>query len=222
MKKLLAIVLFLGITATYLYGQTVVVGNPGGIVDSPILFPDGTVTAPSISFSSNPTLGMRTDGSNLGIVAGSADAIFINVGGSFVQFTNSYRLRLLDASAVGVLLGADAAHTVAQKDGANAQESRIYNIDSGANDEFLSIGAINVANEFRIESEATGTGTVRNIRLEPGTADLVWGKALVALGGGAAPTLGTIGGGGPATAAQNTWMRVVDSTGAAFWVPAWK
>lgn len=52
--------------------------------------------------------------------------------------------------------------------------------------------------------------------------DIKWGRALVALGGGAAPTFGTIGGSGPATAAQNTWMRVIDSAGAAFWVPAWK
>lgn len=59
------------------------------------------------------------------------------------------------------------------------------------------------------------------INLLPGT-DIKWGKALVALGGGAAPTLGTIGGGGPATAAQNSWMRVLDSAGAAFWVPVWK
>lgn len=46
--------------------------------------------------------------------------------------------------------------------------------------------------------------------------------ALVALGGGSAPTLGTIGGSGPATAGQNSWLRMIDSTGAAFWVPAWK
>jgi hypothetical protein len=46
--------------------------------------------------------------------------------------------------------------------------------------------------------------------------------ALVALGGGATPTLGTIGASGPTTAAQNTWLRLLDSTGAAFWVPAWK
>lgn len=46
--------------------------------------------------------------------------------------------------------------------------------------------------------------------------------ALVALGGGAAPTFGTIGGSGPATAAQNTWLQMKDSTGANFWVPAWK
>lgn len=54
------------------------------------------------------------------------------------------------------------------------------------------------------------------------TNDVKWGPALIALGGGAAATLGTIGGTGPATAGQNTWMRVLDSTGAAFWVPAWK
>jgi hypothetical protein len=45
---------------------------------------------------------------------------------------------------------------------------------------------------------------------------------LTALGGGVAPTLGTIGGTGPATAAQNSWVRFTDSTGANFWVPAWK
>jgi hypothetical protein len=59
-------------------------------------------------------------------------------------------------------------------------------------------------------------------QLGDGTNDVIWGKALVALGGGAAPTLGTIGGSGPATAAQNSWMKVLDSSGNSFWVPAWK
>lgn len=52
--------------------------------------------------------------------------------------------------------------------------------------------------------------------------DVEFGKALVALGGGAAPTLGTIGGTGPATAGQNSWLRVLDSAGAAMWIPIWK
>ncbi len=67
--------------------------------------------------------------------------------------------------------------------------------------------------------DSKGTGFVR---LLSAGADIQWGKPLVALGGGLAPTLGTIGGTGPATAAQNSWMRGVDSTGAAFWVPVWK
>lgn len=67
-----------------------------------------------------------------------------------------------------------------------------------------------------------GVDTSDTLALGTGAADIQWQKPLVALGGGAAATLGTIGGSGPATAAQNSWMRVKDSAGIAFWVPAWK
>lgn len=70
-------------------------------------------------------------------------------------------------------------------------------------------------------SDATQIGATTALTVLQGS-EIRWGKALVALGGGAAPTFGTIGGSGPATAGQNSWMRVQDSTGAAFWVPAWK
>lgn len=46
--------------------------------------------------------------------------------------------------------------------------------------------------------------------------------AIVAAGGGAAPTFTTIGGSGPVTAAQNGWLKMLDSAGASCWVPAWK
>jgi hypothetical protein len=42
------------------------------------------------------------------------------------------------------------------------------------------------------------------------------------LGGGATPTLGTIGGSGPTTAAQNGWVEFTDGGGASFWMPSWK
>lgn len=51
--------------------------------------------------------------------------------------------------------------------------------------------------------------------------DLQLGRATTALGGGAAPTFGTIGGSGPAVAAQNGWAKFLDSSGTAFWVPVW-
>lgn len=60
------------------------------------------------------------------------------------------------------------------------------------------------------------------ISLQPASGDIKWGKALVAVGGGATATFGTIGGSGPATAGQDSWMRHLDSTGAACWVPVWK
>lgn len=93
------------------------------------------------------------------------------------------------------------------------------------------VGAVRLANAGQIVGRNAANSADRQlvainasdrIELGNGTTDLQWMTALVALGGGAAPTFGTIGGSGPATAAQNTWMRVIDSTGAAFWVPAWK
>lgn len=42
-----------------------------------------------------------------------------------------------------------------------------------------------------------------------------------ALGGGAAATLGTIGGSGPATAAQDSWMEY-SVGGTTYWIPVWR
>lgn len=47
-----------------------------------------------------------------------------------------------------------------------------------------------------------------------------WAQAAIALGGGAAATLGTIGGSGPTTAAQSGWMKVV-LNGATRYIPVW-
>jgi hypothetical protein len=101
----------------------------------------------------------------------------------------------------------------------------------------ISFASLATPNNVPIKQGDSG-GTLRNILNVDGSdglqigapeltvvlngADIRWGKALVALGGGAAPTLGTIGGSGPATAGQNSWMRVLDSTGTPFWVPVWK
>jgi hypothetical protein len=41
-------------------------------------------------------------------------------------------------------------------------------------------------------------------------------------GGGSAIAFGTTGGSGPATAAQNGWLSMLDSTGATVFVPCWK
>ncbi len=42
----------------------------------------------------------------------------------------------------------------------------------------------------------------------------------IALGGGAAPTLGTIGGSGPTAAAQSQWVEI-DIGGTPHWIPVW-
>lgn len=67
-----------------------------------------------------------------------------------------------------------------------------------------------------------GNGTGGNVSGTLEAATVQFSTALVSLGGGAAPTLGTIGGTGPATAAQNSWLLLKDSGGNSFWVPVWK
>lgn len=52
-----------------------------------------------------------------------------------------------------------------------------------------------------------------------GTAFSVGPRAT--LGGGAAATLGTIGGSGPVSAAQNSWIQITSNAGA-YWVPVWQ
>jgi hypothetical protein len=126
-------------------------------------------------------------------------------------------------SAADIRLGPGTG-VLEQRLNGTVQRYSLYNDKasiSGGNWERLTLTGT-VGGDFIIRSQALGTGVVRNILVDPGTADIKWGKALVALGGGAAPTFGTIGGTGPTAAAQNAWMRVLDSTGAAFWIPVWK
>jgi hypothetical protein len=66
-----------------------------------------------------------------------------------------------------------------------------------------------------------GGDTNINIRLTPlgsGVIDIHY--PTTALGGGSSATLGTIGGSGPTTAAQNSWVSVLVN-GVAGWLPLW-
>lgn len=88
---------------------------------------------------------------------------------TYYQFSNSANIT---TGTVDTKIGRDgAAGIIAQSNGTNSQEFRIYNTDNGANDEFLSVGSQNVLNVHQIASEATGTGTVRDIEIVSGTAN---------------------------------------------------
>lgn len=68
-----------------------------------------------------------------------------------------------DPNAIALSLGFDADNILACRNGTNACEWRIYNTDSGSDDEFASLGWINNLDVFGIETEATGSGTVRDM-----------------------------------------------------------
>lgn len=50
----------------------------------------------------------------------------------------------------------------------------------------------------------------------------IGGLSTTSLGGGSTPALGTIGGSGPTSAAQNAWVKMIDASGNPFWVPIWR
>lgn len=76
-----------------------------------------------------------------------------------------------------------------------------------------------VTNAFTLRIVAAPTEGTNNYALwvDDGAVRIDQG---VAMGGGAAPTLGTIGGSGPATAAQNEWIEIETQNGVR-WVAAW-
>ena len=63
-------------------------------------------------------------------------------------------------------------------------------------------------------------GTVKMYAVDEAGSDALLNYRNIALGGGAAPTLGTIGGSGPTVAAQQGWIEL-NQDGTAYWVPAW-
>ncbi len=133
----------------------------------------------------------------------SGQVLFANSSGNFIQNANV----VIDTTN-GFLQISSPASTA----GAAAGEPVIANAK-----------AINASN-------AAGSAAREMIRMTSANRVIVGsdgdpiqlGEAIVALGGGAAPTLGTIGGSGPATAAQNSWHRVYDSTGTAGYIPMWR
>jgi hypothetical protein len=71
-------------------------------------------------------------------------------------------------SAMTVGLFRDASQVLAQRNGTNAQTFRVYETDSGANDEYLEISAASGTNLIR--PQATGTGTASVVRYHTTTA----------------------------------------------------
>ncbi len=66
-----------------------------------------------------------------------------------------------------------------------------------------------------------GTTTSDCVYLSPEGVDIYWGIPMVALGGGANATPGTVGGSGPAVTAQDGWMKGKDSAGD-FFIAIWR
>lgn len=188
--------------------------TPSGV----ILAADGDAGTPSISFAADTDTGMFRRGANLfGFSTGGTSRMVLGSGGAEVQAAGGYYWSsTTDPSATPDLgLLRDAANVLALKNSTAGQEARIYGTTTGP--KYASLK--HDGTDATLDTAASSGKLI----LGGNASDIQWNKALVATGGGAtALMVAVIGGSGPATAQQNSWVRLLDSTGAAVWVPAWK
>lgn len=179
-------------------------------------FAAGTINAPSLTLS-DTTIGWYRNAANQWAWTNgtAATARFLNGGFDLGMSSNlSWSSNDTATGTIDTILARDAANTIAQKNAGTAQAFRVYGTTTGP--KYLSLS--HDGTDGRVDTAASSGKLI----LGGNASDIQWGKALVALGGGAAPTVGTIGGSGPATAAQNTWLRILDSSGTAAFIPVWK
>jgi len=127
----------------------------------------------------SPTIHLAIGGTNTGLNFRAGNALDIhNAGAATVDFQTVHVLIRGDAklawsettdptaSSPTLSLWKDGNDILAQRRTTTSQESRIYNTFTDAsNYERVSIGYKNTSNVLRLDSEAAGTGTVRDMAL---------------------------------------------------------
>src|SRR5207244_13385959 len=115
----------------------------GGATAFPLLAPNGLVTAPSLAFTSDPGVGLYHRSTNVLSIAMGGRSLYevqdtqgtqpsVIVGSGTTSTAGiGFSSGSLAAVATDTQLYRDAANTLAQKNGANAQTFRIYGTTTG-------------------------------------------------------------------------------------------
>jgi hypothetical protein len=208
------------------------------------LFQVGSMANPSITFVGNANTGIYSSAANtVDITSGGVRAAsFTTVAGgvNYFEFTPAIAGAGVELNAAGT--DADIALAIDTKGngvhlfrdwGGAIERGRITNGillwgttlfgGAGSGDMVLANGLSYRAIDS-VTSQAValiGMDVGNRVVISGNGSDVRWGVPLAALGGGAAPTLGTIGGAGPANAAQQGWLRIIESTGSTVFMPVW-
>jgi hypothetical protein len=154
---------------------------------------------------------------------------------------STVRLRLTAAGAIQFTLAASKLiagatswslrNSVDSADNLKSTDAGIVNLRGVSQLAGAVAGDLVLANAKAIRGENAGqTNTLPLIKLnaagrveiDSDAQDIQFGTNRPALGGGATPTFGTIGGSGPTVAAQNAWFKFFDAAGVACFIPFWK
>lgn len=153
---------------------------------------DGTAALPGIRFQSEAS----------GLYLSSAGVIGVAASGATTNI-----LLALNALSIGTNPAAAGAVRLSNNVAVNA---RNFN-----NNNQIALISSDTSDNVKVGD----TGSPLLLQSSAGNIDFRY--AVTALGGGAAPTLGTIGGSGPGTAGQNSWLKVLIN-GTASFLPVWR
>lgn len=136
-----------------------------------LLLPDGTASAPSLAFSSDPSDGLYAASGSVRVTINGGLTHAFSTGG-FTIYGSSAALSMNGDT----YLTRGAANTLYQKNGANPQAYWLANTDDGAGN-YEQATLAWASNEFRIGTVKGGTGSNRAVRISSATGT-VWTSAL--------------------------------------------
>ena len=168
-----------------------------------VTFPNSSTTPPSVA-------GVGNWAGTLGIFGAS---------GTLAATVSSLTINLSSAYSLGwnsdTTIFRDAAGILAQRNGVNAQTSRIYNTYTDASNYERGVVAW-ASNVLRIGTEKAGTGTARNVELQyDGTTQITLKSGNEAIVGAGAQPLVTFGHSSANTSARigfNNGVQIMNST----------
>lgn len=189
------------------------------IVSNRLVMAAGTAALPGLTSALAINTGFfDVDGALWGFSSGGFVRFGYNNGGIVISDNAASGLGFSSNAAIDNVLGGTlvkdgGSGLLAWKLGTTATAFRVYGTTTGP--KYLSLSHDGTDGIVDV-SASSG-----KLKLGGSATDIQYMKATVALGGGAAPTLGTIGGSGPAVSAQNSWIRILDSAGNARFIPCW-
>jgi hypothetical protein len=150
-------------------------GSGGGTARALEFQTDG-VTRMGITTGGNITIGTGTTN---GFYQRTTNAVTflsqnVEVNGAGLQVANSIEFGSGLGGLIDTTLARDAANILAMRRSTNAQAFRIYNTASGTNN--VNFDRVNfrwASNEFILDAEAGGTGTLRGIKIGSATSSLL-------------------------------------------------
>lgn len=165
MKRILAGLLFI-------LAASVASAQPywrGSVFVTPVTFPDGTAAAPGMKFNGDTNTGWYQPSGDQWAYTFSGTPVFqARNSGAWVWgsgiFFNWTSTTDAVAGTIDLTLGRDAANTLAQRNGTNAQTFRLYGTFTDSSN-YERLGLFYNGTQYRIATQQAGTGAAKALQL---------------------------------------------------------